>query len=397
MKHPKLKYARLCRILTYVIVLGVFATPVIIICLIKGIPDFIKIAAYLGASVGCVAYIFRNFITLMSLDTELAVMSCESTVRTQYDLPSSFSPKKKEKRLSAFGTAYPPSSAQPQPNILQYKLCHPITIYSCGIEKVIASYRIDFLDNESYASIYNSAIANSKALRRKEKLLFHFLLDKNQRKAPLHRVTVVIVFAERIDEGLRKNLFRRVSKHGGNDENDAIVPCVIDLEKHICIFDSMRSPYIGFEYPAQNRGIRLIKKYIFSDKLPLSHNTHFPPSKERFSPEDSLWDLWSFLKAEDVMSYENANKEIKRFNKMSHGEVLLKGSYVYVKYEKKGIRQRVWLDKGLKHATVEKIVRWAYPNESNKIAKETVPKLEEMITKHLLQNGCSTVLFSDYT
>ncbi len=47
----------------------------------------------------------------------------------------------------------------------------------------------------------------------------------------------------------------------------ALLPCVIDLEEQICTFDSMRMPCTGFQYPIKNRGIKIIRKYLFIRSL----------------------------------------------------------------------------------------------------------------------------------
>lgn len=52
MNFPRLKNALLCRILVYVIVLGAFIAPIIIVVNLKFIPDTVKVLVGIGLAVG---------------------------------------------------------------------------------------------------------------------------------------------------------------------------------------------------------------------------------------------------------------------------------------------------------------------------------------------------------
>ena len=78
-----------------------------------------------------------------------------------------------------------------------------MTIYSSGIEKLMAVYSVELLDQEQYRLIVSSAKANARALKGAKK---HRFLDRAQRSAPLHQVIVIVIFADRVEEQLRTEL-----------------------------------------------------------------------------------------------------------------------------------------------------------------------------------------------
>ena len=100
-----------------------------------------------------------------------------------------------------------------------------------------------------------------------------------------------MIYAKQVDEKLRNSLFDVVCKNGGDGFDTAVLPCVVDLEKQICTFDSMRIPYTGFQYPVKNRGIRIIQKYLFNNKFPFADSPDMLDPIKDMGPEQSLWDF----------------------------------------------------------------------------------------------------------
>ena len=86
MNQPKLKYPRLCRILTYVVVIGAAILPIILVFQFP-VPDGVKVVVLLASLCGLLVYLFRNFLVLMMLDMTLAMLSCYRTGRSKYHLP----------------------------------------------------------------------------------------------------------------------------------------------------------------------------------------------------------------------------------------------------------------------------------------------------------------------
>ena len=387
MKSPKLKNALLCRILVYVVVLGGFIAPIIIVANLKFVPEAIKVIVGIGLAVGLLMYLIKNFVLLMAMDVGLAMLHCHNTTRKQFVLPQSFSAKKVEKRISRFGQKCEPIAISPRPETLRYKSNAPMTIYSSGIEKIIATYHIDFLDKNQYQLIINSATANSKVLKGKKK---HLFLDKSQKSSPLNRATVIVIFAKQVDEKLRNSLFDVVCKNGGDGFDTAILPCVVDLEKQICTFDSMRMPYTGFQYPVKNRGIKIIREYLFNNKFPFADSPDMLDPIKDMDPEQSLWDFWKTMKKELVSDDKNMKK---RFEKMKHRDIIFEDGYIYLKWEDHGLWFSVELNEELRMAAIDPIDSWDYP-KSHKIAKAAIKEIEILINTYFAGLGYTTKYIS---
>lgn len=387
MKSPKLKNALLCRILVYVVALGGFIAPIIIVANLKFVPEAIKVIVGIGLAVGLLIYLLKNFVLLMAMDVGLAMLHCHNTARKHFILPESFSEQKVERRINRFGKKYEPSAISPRPETLRYKSNAPMTIYSSGIEKIIATYRVDFLDKSQYQLIVNSATANSKALKGKKK---HRFLDKSQKSSPLNRATVIVIFAKQVDEKLRNSLFDAVCKNGGDGFDTAILPCVVDLEKQVCTFDSMRMPYTGFQYPVKNRGIKIIRKYLFNNKFPFADSPDMLDPIKDMDPEQSLWDFWKTMKNELVSDDKNMKK---RFEKMKHGDIVFEDGYIYLKWEDHGLWISVELNEELRTAAIDPIDSWYYP-KSNKIAKAAKKEIKTLLNTYFAGLGYTTKYIS---
>ena len=387
MKSPKLNNALLCRIIVYVVVLGGFIAPIIIVANLKFVPEAIKVIVGIGLAFGLLIYLIKNFVLLMAMDVGLAMLHCHNTARKQFVLPRFFSAKKVEKRISRFGQKCEPIAISPRPETLRYKSHAPMTIYSSGIEKIIATYHIDFLDKNQYQLIVNSATANSKTLKGKKK---HHFLDKSHKSSPLNRVTVIVMYARQVDEKLRNSLFDVVCKNGGDGFDTAVLPCVVDLEKQICTFDSMRIPYTGFQYPVKNRGIKIIRQYLFNNKFPFADSPDMLDPIKDMDPEQSLWDFWGTMKKESILD----DKEHKRrFEKMQHREIILEDNYIYLKWEDHGLWISVELDEELRMAEIDPIDSWDYP-KSHKIAKATIKEIKTLINTYFAGLGYTTKYIS---
>lgn len=380
MYFPRLKNALLCRILVYVAVLGGFIAPIIVVVNLKLIPENVKIIVIISLTIGLLVYLIKNFILLMTMDIMLATLHCQNTARKRFILPRSFSVKKIEKKISRFGQKCEPIAISPRPEALQYKSKVPITIYSSGIEIVVATYHVDILDEGYYHLIFNSATANSKALKDKKK---HRFLDKSQKKSPLNRATVIIIYAKQVDKKFRDNLFDVVCKNGGDGFDTAVLPCVVDLERQICTFDSLRIPYTGFQYPIKNRSIKIIRKYLFHNKFPFSDSMDNLDPMKNINPEQSLWNFWKTTKKELIT---DDKKFKKRFKKMEHRNIFLEDGYIYLKWEDRGVWVSVELNDELGIAEIDAIDTWAYP-KSNKIAKKTVKEIKSLINTYFAGLG----------
>ena len=381
MNYPKLKYPRLCRILTYLVVIGIGLLPIVIVFSFSA-PDIIKIITILGCLLGLLFYIVRNFMVLMAMDTTLALLSCFRTARTQYTLPKNRTPEKLHRSILNFGISCEPIHYEPQPFALRYQFSSSLTYYARGIERVVAAYEADLLDRDTYCDILRSAKVNSKALEGKRKAR---LLDSSQKNAPLHRVTVVLIFTYKVDPQLAADMYDVVCKQCGDEEKDCTIPCVVDLAQYTCVFNSLRVPYIGFSYAVKNRGIRLIKKCIFGGNLNLRGNTMHVVSDMTVNLENSLWDLWKDFHHQ-LIGAERQTK--RRFEGMSEKEIFCEKDCLYLKWDQRGICQSIKTDNEKKLVQVELLSDWYYP-KIRPIGKKTLREITEHITSYFEKSGYS--------
>lgn len=375
MKYPKIKNALLCRMLIYIVVIGGFLFPIIPICLMPFIPEEAKILISFALVVALIVYMVKNLVTLMTMDATLAFVNCFRNARTQFDLCGNFSTRRIRNKVSRFGKSCESQPIFPQPDLLRYKFKSSWEIYSKGTEKVIATYQAEHLDKELYLKIFNSAKRNSKALTGTKKPIF---LDKEQKKAPLKRITVAFIFAQTIEERFRSDMYDTLCKQNGDEFNDCILPCVIDLERNLCSFNSVKFPYLGFGYPAINIGIKLIIKTIFGSKPSFKNNDNFVSKKFDNDLNDSLWAFWKTTKNE-VVGDKKARR--KRFEKMEHKQIIFdkEDEFVYVKWENNGLWLSVILNEDTRIAEVDSFNSWDYP-KSNMIAKNTIKEIEKTIS-----------------
>lgn len=383
MKFPRLKNALLCRILVYIVVLGGFIAPIIVTLNLGFLPEAVKMLVCLIFAIGLVAFLIKNFVLLMAIDIELAMLHCRNTARKRFALTRSFSVEKTEKRISRFGKSCEAIATSPRPTMLQYKSSFPISVYSSGIEKVITTFRTDYLDKNGYLYIVNSAIANSKALKGKKT---HRFIGKSQKESPLNRVTVIVILAKRIDEKFRNSMFDTVCKNGGDGLDVSVLPCVVDLDTRFCTFDSLRIPYMGFQYPVKNRGIRIIRKYLFKNRFPFADSPDMLDTVNDLNTDQSLWSFWRTSKKELIL---DEKQKKKRFDKMTDKGVFLDDGYLYLKWENRGIWLSVELNEELKKAEIDGIEFWDYPKR-NKIAKATVKEMKCLIDAYFAQKGYTT-------
>ena len=385
MNHPKLKYPRLCRILTYIVVIGTGLLPTIVFFNLP-VPDGLKVIVLLGSLIGLLIYLIRNFLVLMMMDMVLAMESCYRTARSKYHLPQHRSADAIRSSILRYGVSCDPSPIKPTPSALRYKLSNPMTVYSRGIEKVVVAYEIDLLTRDLYRDIFSSAKTNSRFLTGRKKARF---LDKEQKKQPLHRVTVIVILAHKIDAPLVPELYDLVCKQCGNEDEDCLVPCVIDLENHTCVFNCLRVPYVGFNYAVKNRGIRIIKNRVFGGSLPLTDEYRLSSMNDA-DPEMSLWDFWRELHHQ-VVGAERKTK--KQFEAMSEREIRMVGDVLYLKWDQRGICQTVEFDTESKTAKVESVTNWAYP-KSQPIGKKTIRKIEDYIFSYFQKQEYTVTFFT---
>ena len=382
MNQPKLKYPRLCRILTYVVVIGAGLLPIFLVFQFP-VPDIIKIIVLFASLIGLLIYLVKNFMILMMMDMMLAMLSCYRTARKLYYLPKNRTADAIRRSILRYGTECAPAPIKPSPSALRYKFGNPMTVYNSGIERVVAAYEVDLLDRDIYRDIFSSAKVNSKALIGRKKAKF---LDSQQKKQPLHRVTVILILAHKVDPTLSNELYDLVCKQCGDENENCIVPCVVDLENRTCVFNCLRVPFVGFGYAVKNRGIRIIKNRVFGGFLPLSNEHPLPPIKDA-DPEMSLWDLWKELHHQFV----GAERKTKRqFEAMDEREVRIVDDVLFLKWDQRGVCQEIQMDAEKKTVKVEPVTNWTYP-KSQPTGKKLIQKISDHINDYFTKNGYSVI------
>lgn len=369
MKFPRIKNAMLCQIiLMSAMIAGTFLPTVAFIMLIPTL-ELIGVILMVAWCALAVYLLIRYFPVIFAADVILDTIHCHNTAGKRFPLPYNYSRKKLQKAISKFGKGYEAEPNKPLPDEVRYKFSSPQTVYSSGIEKIVLSYSTDFLDKTGYTEIFRSAEGNVRALTGTKKALF---LDKVQKSAPLNRVTVVFIFAKSIDEAFRKGIYETVCKKDGDGFEKSFLPCIIDEEAGFCVFNSIRIPYMGFAYPVKNRGIRIIRNFVFGGRLPLADEDDVVlPAGDIDGMDLENTSLWEFIKK---LHYEFVGKEKenkKRFSAMQNGEVILDGEYVFAMWEDRGVCLLAQTDEEKKHITVERIHKWSYPKEhiSSKAAR----------------------------
>ncbi len=385
MSFPKLKHPVFCRVLSYIIVIvGSFIPTIIVFHL--NVPEVLKGVSVLVSLIILVFYIMKNFVTLMMLDMALATYACYRDARKQYVLPPKATKDKIFRRILSYGINCDVTYKNPEPIALRYKFSSPVTIYNSGIERVIAVYETGFLDRETYSSIISSAKRNSVALRGRKKARW---LDKEQKKAPLNRATVVVVFAEKVDFQLSNNLYSTVCANCGNEEKDCVIPCVINLEDRTCVFNSVRVGYVGFTYAVKNRGISFIKKYVFGGNMNLKDNQNYVESELEIDPEETLWDLWK--KMNDIAKDDKETENL--FEHLGDKEIRIDDDFLILKWSQRGIAQMMKIDEANKNIVVSVLDYWSYP-KVQPIGKQNKKLIEEHIVSYYANKGYR-VTFSD--
>lgn len=389
-QFPQLKQTLLCKIFLCLMMLkcAIFG---ILVGTLSVIPDNVKVFLIVGACILTLADMFRNFAFYLTTEMTLEVLHCLLTGGWEFSLPQAFSAQELVQRCGSFGRAYEPAVLAPRPAILRYRSGRPAQMFASGIEKIIAVYPVAMLDEDTYRRIHASAAQNAKALKGKKK---HILLEKPQRKAPIDQVTVALIVADQVEEAFRSKLKNVASKQVGDGETVSMIPCVVDLEKQRCIFDSTREVFLDGHYPVKNRGIRLIKRYLFRGGLQRIGDSNDFLKNEAAAAENgeekevlemSFWEFTRMAKKEMAGCDE---EDEKRFKQMKHREIVVEGEYLYLKWEQSGIWTALEMDEKARTVKLDPIVSWYYPR-ARKIDKETVKKLKKEIGAYFAGEGCT--------
>ncbi len=385
----KIKNARFCLIFGSVSILLISVFPFVFLT-ISAFNDIFKIISFLVLSAFSLFLLIKLLPVLLLSQIVLVTIDCENKARTKFELPENFNIKDLEKRISKYGKSYEPVTVFPQPEILKYKFKNPVSIYSKGIETIVSTYTTEILTEDNYKSIIKSANKNIKNLSGKKKALF---LDSQQKKSPLKITNVIFIFANCVDESIEERLFEMLSNTDKDGFDNSILPCVVNFKKSEVIFNSVALPNVFSLNLARNRGIRLIRKKFFRNKLKLKNNNFVKSifNDKSFNREQTLWQL---LKSEfdEIVLIERKNKQI--FKKLSDKQVVFKDDFLYIKYGERGVSLLTELNEETQIATIDSFDMWDYP-KANQISKNTIAVIKNLAISYFASQGY-TVKFEKF-
>lgn len=280
-------------------------------------------------------------------------------------------------RCTLFGKQINPESNDDWLILYRLSRRNSSTVNWSRIDKHFLVYGTEYLDEKSYAEIIISARANIKKQDKPFKPTI--FTDKQQRKAPLCKYSVVVILAERISP----YVIEKAGKSIQNNYDGCMMPCVADLSTGRYYFDSLAETTVS-ERPQKNRSISLIKHLVFGGKLPLKNNDKMLQCEvDAEFLEMTLWDLIKFYRK----IVKEGNRETDEFiKKMKFDEVKLDESLVFYKMNKKtAVFMASENEKCKNKLEVSLTVDYDYPNkgkftisEMNTIRKRISEELNKM-------------------
>lgn len=333
MNFPKLKRATLCQILLYIPAFSVFAAILLNAFFAELYGDVIAVLLFIGGIVLSLWYLFGFAGALLMSDFVFSHLRYWKKARSVYfterngiDLQTV--QKKIVRRVK--GKKLEPIADMLQPIAFTYKRRRPLTTTYFAVEKITLVYCVDVLTEDLLLQITASAKRNASKARVPKSEISTFLMEKNQKEAPIGCGVAVVILAQHAAFEIAQRNVKAVSGDFG-----CLVPCIAVLDRGAYYFDAMREVYmLGMsEKPEKNIAIDMIERVVFSGKPPLKNNEHYLPFELKdVSPEMTLWELLRLYKGtmREIKEEENAIAK-----QLSHGEVLWQENDVYCKLHKR--------------------------------------------------------------
>lgn len=383
MKFPKLTKPILTMVISYLPIIFPFSIVcAYLILFTDGEMNLLRIFALIGSTVISLVFIIKNFGFYLFSDIILQQIHVWQKARQYFESDiNSRDLKTTEKIISRrckfFGREI--NSQVKNDNLILYRLSrrNSWTVNWSRIDKNFLVYSVSFLDEKIYGEIISSARANIKAEYKPFKPTI--FTDKEQRKAPICKCSVVLILAENVSP----YVFEKAVKCSENNYDGCFMPCVADLSTGRYYFDSLKETFMS-AVPQKNKTISIIKQLVFGGKFPLKNNDKMLPCEidsEFF--EMTLWDLIKFYKKSVKEGEEETGKFI---NKMRTDEIKLDESLVFYKMEKKTAVMMFSEDEeNEKKIEVTLDAEYEYPvkgkftiSEMNKIKKRITEELTKM-------------------
>lgn len=383
----KIKNAKFCSFIIGLILLLITIFPFVVLVL-----NFLEMGLRVGI---CLILLFVSVFLLIKFSSSaisselvLKIIEANNKKRTKFDFPKNLSKDKIEKTIRRIGIKCEPTSVFPQPEILQYQFKMPVSAHAKGLETIISTYSIRCLTNEELKNIIMSVKSNSKNLKGKKKA---FYLDAQQKKSPLKRTDIVLIFADSVDATLENHLFNLICKEDTDGFNESIIPCVFDFENKNIVFNCDWLPDAFSQNYARNRGIKIIKNKILKRKLDFKHNQNFVEFK--FEGIDTEQTLFQLLKNENNHFVNFKKKTNNKFKNMKDGEIIFEDDFLYIKIDGKGVAIYIEIIEETKTVNIDTFDLWDYPKTSQ-IAKKKVSQIQNLATDYFFNKGYTVEFLS---
>ena len=382
LKFPKLKHTILCSIILVFLPFLILVAGVVAIWSIDSISEQGRAFISIGFGAIMVVVMIKNLFDVLFITTMLDTYRYHQKARKWFALPQDFDANAVKADISSFGQSCEPVEVEPSPEMLQYHSKKSITVNASAYEKVVCTYTVDILNKDTFNEIVKSARKNSLALRGHRT---HHYLGNDVKNAPLNRVTIAIVFVQQVANAFRDGLLDAICKLASGSENNSLLACVVDFDRRICIFDSMNESYSS-DRPAKNRGISLIKKFLFNNKLTYENSTEMLDPVVNFDPEQSLWEFWRNFKKE---TSDNKKDTRAQFEKMSAGDIVYEDDLLYLMLQKEGVVIFTEKHEDTKTMDIEPIEYWNYP-KAKKISGYEKRLIKQKVDDYFQQLGYTT-------
>lgn len=395
MKHPKLKNTYLCQLLLY--------SPVILAVLLSACAIFLSgpdgeatlpfIILFIAPMVLLLIFLIKNFAFYMLADGALSFIRAWQKSRQyfQSDINGNdiiTAEKKIIKRTASFGKKCECVEKYIEPVIIRYARKSSSTIHYSKIDKYFFLYTAEHLDEDAYRNIFASAKANIKKLHKPFKPTI--FTDKNQKDSPVAKCTAVVILCNSVTY----EVIKKATKCTQNKFDGCIMPCVIDIKKGTYYFDSTREIYEAglMAKPEKNYVISIIKKYVFSGKLPLKNNDKMLPFDSEIDIETPLFEFVKKIKDD----FKESDKESKKFaDTLSEKEIKIDEDLIYCKLNGKTATFSLFADEE-NERNVEIILmnEYDFPKKS-KISIKEMNEIKKLINTHLSSDGYNVTFVSD--
>lgn len=383
----KIKNAKFCSFIIVLILLLITIFPFVVLVL-----NFLEMGVRVGI---CLILLFVSVFLLIKFSSSaisselvLKIIEANNKKRTKFDFPKNLSKDKIEKTIRRIGIKCVPTTVFPQPEILQYQFKMPVSAHAKGLETIISTYSIGCLTNEELKNIIKSVKSNSKNLKGKKKA---FYLDTQQKKSPLKRTDIVLIFADSVDSTLENHLFNLICKEDTDGFNESIIPCVFNFENKNIVFNCDWLPDAFSQNYARNRGIKIIKNKILKRKLDFKHNQDFVEFK--FEGIDTEQTLFQLLKNENNHLVNFKKKTNNKFKNMKDGEIIFEDDFLYIKIDGKGVAIYIEIIEETKTVNIDAFDLWDYPKTSQ-IAKKKVSQIQNLATDYFFNKGYTVEFLS---